>query len=93
MQMNFFSEAEQAALKKRKTWNDLREFLQNAKWFDDNFDKFEAKERGKIVIVYDKGIAFSSPDVQKVQEKITSLPAPNQAFVRHIAKAKTILLL
>ena len=70
-----------------KKMGDFWEFMQNTQWFSQNLEKIKEVYGGKVVLIHNQKIVFSSEDSNEVINKITSLELEsNQCIVYCIPK-------
>lgn len=70
-----------------KKMGDFWEFMENSQWFSRNLEQIKEMYGGKVVLIYNQEIVFSSEDSNEVINKITSLGLEsNQCIVCYIPK-------
>ena len=70
-----------------KKMGDFWELMENTQWLSQNLEQIKETYEGKVVLIYNQEIVFSSEDYDEVKNKITSLGLePSQYIVYYIPK-------
>ncbi len=83
----------QEALSKKETWDSYQKYWANHNWLDQNFEQIREKYEGRVVVVVNQNIAFSSDNMEEIRKEVRGFDTPNEAYIRYIPAENELLLL
>lgn len=79
-------EATNHALRDTKTWTDLRAYLENREWFQQNYHNINEIYTGKMVGVLNQQVWFSSRDPEEFRKQLRAESRLVQIYVRYLSR-------
>jgi len=84
----------QEVIMDKKGWENGQKYIENARWLKDNFEEIEKDYKGKIVVVREQKVIFSTEKAKEARKKLRSLDTilRNQSYIFYIPNEKEMVL-
>ena len=84
----------QEVIMDKKGWENGQKYIENALWLKENFEEIEKHHKGKVVVVREQKVIFSTEKAKEARKKLRSLDTilRNQSYIFYIPNEKEMVL-